>query len=65
MAIERNDGEERQARVDQMITEFQEARQRRLARAAGVPLRPRPQTQGDIEPVAAANSREPGDERDV
>ena len=33
MAIDRNDGEERQARLDAMIEEFRAAQQRRVVRA--------------------------------
>jgi hypothetical protein len=38
MAIDRDDREERQARLDRMVTEFQEARRRRLAQASGGPV---------------------------
>jgi hypothetical protein len=37
MAIECDNAEERQARVDEMIHEFQEARRRRLAQSSSAP----------------------------
>ena len=38
MAIDRNDSDERQARLDAMIEEFRAAQQRRLVKAGIVPL---------------------------
>jgi hypothetical protein len=63
MAIDRDDREERQARLDRMITEFQESRRRRLAQASGGPAKSQMETEARI--VAPVNLRHHLDGRDL
>jgi hypothetical protein len=59
MAIERNDLEERQARLDAMIAEFRAAQQRRLVKVGKAPGHKTERAQrspgAEVEPVLIPN----------
>jgi hypothetical protein len=58
MAIDRDDGEERQARVERLIAEFHEAERRRLLRR-GIELWNRTERQQrETRPPSPASSRD-------
>ena len=62
MSIDRNDCDERQARLDRMIDEFRKAQSRRLSRTPGKVLESRVETAGTvIVDVSVTNARPPMD----
>jgi hypothetical protein len=63
MTIDRDDREERQARLDRMINEFQEARRRRLAQASGGAVKSHTKTEAAT--AACVNRRHHPDGTDL
>ena len=56
MDIDRDDGDERQARVDRMTNEFREAQARRLKKQTDKPVESKPDTTTKAPPTGSANS---------